>query len=184
MTARRVSFRAATTLAGGGSLTCLFWYHTDEGFRRAVQFNYNVLPIALHYKAVELFAKGQEDAFAKLHAKYAPISLDIVLQQKGFYVKTAQFLSQYPDCIPEEYVEAFRILRDDAPALPFVQVKAIVEQELGLPLNKVFSYFDTKPLGAASIGQAHAARLLDGTSVVVKVLYREENHGVIKSSLP
>jgi len=38
-------------------------------------------------------------------------------------------------------------------------------------LNEVFSYFDSKPIGAASIGQAHAARLLDGTEVVVKVQY-------------
>jgi len=148
----------------------------DEGFKRAVQFNYNVLPIALHYKAVEMYTRGRSDkekseAFARLHAKYAPISLDIVLRQKGFYVKTAQFLSQYSDAIPAEYIEAFKILRDDAPALPFCRVKAIVEAELGMPLNKVFMQFDAKPVGAASIGQVHAAKFLDGSDAVVKVQY-------------
>ena len=35
--------------------------------------------------------------------------------------------------------------------------------------EEIFSEFDPVPLAAASIGQAHAARLMDGTEVVVKV---------------
>eukprot|EP00929_Paragymnodinium_shiwhaense_P082772 TRINITY_DN43788_c0_g1_i2.p1 TRINITY_DN43788_c0_g1~~TRINITY_DN43788_c0_g1_i2.p1 ORF type:complete len:583 (-),score=170.92 TRINITY_DN43788_c0_g1_i2:833-2581(-) len=169
--------KAAKGAAGAVAIAGLAGYQLDEGFRRVVQFNYNVLPIALHYKAVQLYSRGREteaassQAFGRLHTRYAPVSLDIVLQQRGFYVKTAQFLSQYPEVIPDEYVEAFKILRDDAPAMPFCQVKSIVEEDLGLPLDKVFSAFEERPLGAASIGQVHAARLVDGTEVVVKVQY-------------
>lgn len=169
---------AAKCVGGAGGLAAVVGYSADEGFRRAVQFNYEVLPIALHYKAVELYTRGWDEdaasrAFAQLHAKYAPRSLEIVLRQKGFYVKTAQFLSQYPNVVPEEYIEAFKILRDDAPAMPFARVKRIVEDELGAPLNKVFLHFDAKPVGAASIGQVHSARLLSGQEVVVKVQYPE-----------
>lgn len=173
---RRTAWRATKGIAAAGGLAGVAAYFYDEGFRRAVQFNFHVLPIALHYKAVQLRSERESPersaaAFARLHAHYAPIVLDIVLRQKGFYVKTAQFLSQYSDIIPQEYVDAFKVLRDDAPYCPFSQVKGIVEQEFGLKLQEVFLHFDTKPLGAASIGQVHAARLVGGTDVVVKVQY-------------
>lgn len=172
----RFAARGAAAVVCGGGVIGLTAYKVDEGFRRAVQFNRDVLPIALHYKAVELLSSRWEsrdasNAFKTLHATYAPISLDIVLRQKGFYVKTAQFLSQYPDVIPDEYVEAFKILRDQAPSLPFDHVQTTIERELGLPLEKVFKHIDIEPIGAASIGQVHAATLVDGTSVVVKVQY-------------
>jgi hypothetical protein len=36
-------------------------------------------------------------------------------------------------------------------------------------VNKIFAFFDQTPLGSASIGQVHVARLFDGRDVVVKV---------------
>ena len=41
--------------------------------------------------------------------------------------------------------------------------------ELGGPIEAFFAAFSPQPLAAASIGQAHAATLPDGTEVVVKV---------------
>ena len=52
------------------------------------------------------------------------------------------------------------------------QVRGVIEAELGLPVDALFSTFDDEPLGAASIGQAHAATLREsGQSVVVKVQF-------------
>lgn len=45
----------------------------------------------------------------------------------------------------------------------------MAENALGSKLEDVFEYFDEEPLGAASIGQVHAARLKTGEDVVVKV---------------
>jgi ubiquinone biosynthesis protein len=46
---------------------------------------------------------------------------------------------------------------------------AVVEEDLGRPLAEVFASFERRPIAAASIAQVHAATLLTGEAVVVKV---------------
>jgi ubiquinone biosynthesis protein len=62
-----------------------------------------------------------------------------------------------------------RGLQDDVRPFPFEQVERVVEEDLGLPLEKLFLDFAEKPLAAASIGQVHRATLPNGKEVVVKV---------------
>eukprot|EP00957_Ditylum_brightwellii_P020425 1540026-Ditylum_brightwellii.AAC.1 len=40
-------------------------------------------------------------------------------------------------------------------------------------MEEIFSSFDPEPIGAASIGQVHRAKLIDGRPVVVKIMYPE-----------
>jgi len=62
-------------------------------------------------------------------------------------------------------------LWDQAPALSAGAIAGVVEQDLGKPPEALFAHWDPAPLAAASIGQVHAARLSDGTDVIVKVQY-------------
>lgn len=87
----------------------------------------------------------------------------------GAYIKLGQLLSLRPDLVPTEYCLEFSKLQDRVPSFPYAEVKAIVEKELNMPLHKVFSYFEKVPIGSASIGQVHAAKLINGRKVVVKV---------------
>lgn len=85
------------------------------------------------------------------------------------YVKLGQVLSTRPDLLPETYVRELAKLQDDVPPIPFSEVEAVIEAELGARLSKLFVSFDPEPLGSASLGQVHAAELRGGRSVVVKV---------------
>ena len=85
------------------------------------------------------------------------------------YIKLGQIVSGGDGLFPEELVGEFKKLRDQVPAESFPAVRAIVESDLGLPLDQIFASFSPEPLAAASIAQVHAATLLTGEAVVVKV---------------
>ena len=85
------------------------------------------------------------------------------------YIKLGQALSTRADLLPPSYIEELEQLQDDVAPIPFETIRETVESELSGRLSKLFHSFDEKSLGAASLGQAHAAILRDGRDVVVKV---------------
>ncbi len=94
---------------------------------------------------------------------------------KGAAMKVGQSLAQVAEGmdLPEDVAGALRELNDKAEPVPFEIVREDIELELEAPIDELFSWIDPAPLGTASLAQAHAARLPDGTEVVVKVLHRQ-----------
>ena len=85
------------------------------------------------------------------------------------YVKLGQVLSSRPDLLPDSYLKALTRLQDKVKAFSYEEVEEIVQSELGVRISKAFSWFEPKPMAAASLGQVHLAALRDGREVVVKV---------------
>ncbi|MDX1904465.1 MAG: AarF/ABC1/UbiB kinase family protein [Thermonemataceae bacterium] len=85
------------------------------------------------------------------------------------FVKLAQILANRPDIIPEEYQHEFEKLQSQVAPFHTEIAKKIIEEELKKPLSEIFLEFSEKPIGSASIGQVHLARLLDGQEVVIKI---------------
>jgi ubiquinone biosynthesis protein len=85
------------------------------------------------------------------------------------FVKFGQLLSTRPDVLPPDIISELRGLQDDVRPFPFAQVEQVVEEDLGLTLDKLFADFDPQPVAAASIGQVHRATLPNGKTVAVKV---------------
>ena len=93
-----------------------------------------------------------------------------ILQDLGpTFVKLGQIASQQSDYMPAEYCEALAKLRSNVAPMDLETVHSQIEKYLGKPTNELFSSFNEKALGAASVAQVHKATLLDGTVVAVKV---------------
>lgn len=94
----------------------------------------------------------------------------------GLMIKVGQFMSSRLDVLPPEITKELEGLQDEVPPVPFPAIRALAETELGVELERAFSFIDPTPLAAASLGQVHRARLSEQASadtglldVVVKV---------------
>lgn len=101
--------------------------------------------------------------------RLAPRVLRVVTSLGPPFVKLSQVVSSSPGLFPPAISNELRYLLDTAPAEPWPDVRKVIEDGLGGPVESFFASIDPEPLAAASIAQVHAATLPDGTGVVVKV---------------
>ncbi len=100
----------------------------------------------------------------------SPEHVRLALEELGpTFIKLGQLLSTRTDLLPPGYLHELARLQDAAPAEDWEPIRAVIREELGADPEEVFATFDPQPLAAASIAQAYAATLPDGTEVVVKV---------------
>jgi ubiquinone biosynthesis protein len=85
------------------------------------------------------------------------------------FVKFGQLLSMRPDVLPPDIISELRGLQDDVRPFPYEDVERVIREDLGQPVERLFTRFDREPIAAASIGQVHCAELPNGRSVAVKV---------------
>jgi aarF domain-containing kinase len=98
-----------------------------------------------------------------------PVIVRTLFERMGAtYVKLAQFVASSPTLFPAEYVKEFQKCLDQTEPLPWKTIQQVIEAELG-PISRTYSFVDETPLASASIAQVHAARLLTGEDVVIKV---------------
>lgn len=99
-----------------------------------------------------------------------PDLLRVALEEMGpTFVKLGQILSTRVDLLPPEYISALEQLRDKAPMLTFEALTTELQADLGHPVEDLFAELSKEPLAAGSIAQVHAARLPDGSDVIVKI---------------
>lgn len=102
--------------------------------------------------------------------------LRLALEELGpVFIKFGQALSTRPDLVPADIAVELAGLQDRVPPFPSADARAIIEAEIGRPVDAIFAEFDDVPMASASVAQVHAARLkVDGADetldVVVKVL--------------
>ncbi|MCX6494410.1 MAG: AarF/UbiB family protein [Actinobacteria bacterium] len=118
-------------------------------------------------------ARGRIRRIQKLARRFHTLAADL----GGLMIKVGQFLSSRLDILPVEITRELEGLQDEVAPEPFDTIVAQIENELGMPIGLAFDWIEHAPIAAASLGQAHRARLSPGlaadagfTDVVVKVL--------------
>lgn len=97
--------------------------------------------------------------------------LRMSLQELGpIFVKFGQLLSMRADFLPNEVIDELKTLQNQVAPFPSDEAMAIIEKEQNASLDQLFAHFDRHPIAAASVAQVHAAELITGESVVVKIL--------------
>ncbi|MBB2976166.1 putative unusual protein kinase regulating ubiquinone biosynthesis (AarF/ABC1/UbiB family) [Microbacterium endophyticum] len=152
---------------------------TRARYRRILRFAGWNLAITWWYELVLPrigLAKIAERTRAKRMIRFARRFHVLAVDLGGLMIKVGQFMSSRLDVLPPEITKELEGLQDEVPAVPFGAIRALAEAELGVPLDRAFEWVDETPVAAASLGQAHRARLsptgaadtgLDG--VIIKV---------------
>jgi len=126
---------------------------TQLGLTRFVPFQLGLLG---HPRRVEPYTQAE-------HVR-------MVFEELGTtFIKLGQVLSTRVDLLPPEYIHELEKLLDSVPPVDFEPIRLQIEMELGRDVDQIFERIDATPLASASIGQVHAATLMTGEQVVIKV---------------
>jgi ubiquinone biosynthesis protein len=119
--------------------------------------------------AAFLPARAARARLEDLHARNARRFAEGSRRHGGAFLKIGQLLSARPDLLPDVWVRELAQLQDRVPPAPWESVRAVIEEDLGGPLERHFAHVECEPVAAASIAQVHRARTHDGRDVAVKV---------------
>jgi predicted unusual protein kinase regulating ubiquinone biosynthesis (AarF/ABC1/UbiB family) len=97
---------------------------------------------------------------------------------KGPLMKVAQLMATIPDLLPPEYAAELAKLQSEAPPMGWAFVKRRMQAELGADWQQKFASFEHHPAAAASLGQVHRARSLDGAALACKLQYPDMQSAV------
>lgn len=157
-----------------------------EGFLRSLYFWYGIFPVYLHYRGIQLLKRDLrlispelgERLYEDAHVRYSHRVRDLHYALRGYYLKNAQLVSTQPDLVPRVWLEWVERTQDNVPSEFSSPEEAkeycrrVMMRERGLDFDALFDEWDDKPLGIASIGQVHKARLRStGEYVAVKMQF-------------
>lgn len=119
---RLVKFAVGTTLVTGVGFLSYTIYEAGsewEKIRRTSYFWSRMIPVYLRYRYQQFYfklfpAKSPEEEdriWLDLHNKYCDYVFNVVLHQRGVYIKLGQIASTRPDIIPKPYLKKFAQLQ-------------------------------------------------------------------------
>lgn len=136
--------------------------NTRARYRRILRFAARYIIQTWWYELVlprfgltKFVAQGRAARMTRIAQRFHVLAVDL----GGLMIKVGQYMSSRLDVLPPEITRELAGLQDEVPPVPFDQIRRLAETELGVSLERAYASFDPTPLAAASLGQAHRARL-------------------------
>lgn len=177
-----------TVCIGGASI---YFLHQNDydfsslGLVRFARAGIAVSEIVVDYKITMWKYKGDilrySEGMKAAHRRSALKLLELARANGGVFIKVGQHLAASEYLLPEEYTDVLSILHSKAPESSLDEIRNVFEEDLKLKFEDVFSEFDDRPLGAASLAQVYKARLKDtNETVAVKIQHpRVKPHSMV-----
>jgi predicted unusual protein kinase regulating ubiquinone biosynthesis (AarF/ABC1/UbiB family) len=148
------------------AITRIYAGHPQRLIRRLWQ---TLVPIGLYLLGVGFdWISGALNIKDRARAR-ARECAELLAQLGPAFIKAGQALSTRPDIVPPLLLEELAQLQDQLPGFDSALAMACIEEDLGAPVDAIFSQLDREPISAASLGQVHRGRLHNGERVAVKV---------------
>jgi len=148
------------------AITRIYAGHPQRLIRRLWQ---TLVPIGLYLLGVGFdWISGALNIKDRARAR-ARECAELLAQLGPAFIKAGQALSTRPDIVPPLLLEELAQLQDQLPGFDSALAMACIEEDLGAPVEAIFSQLDREPISAASLGQVHRGRLHNGERVAVKV---------------
>ncbi len=119
-------------------------------YRRIMRFAARYLVQTWWYELVlprfgmsRLAARGRPARLRRIAQRFHVLAVDL----GGLMIKVGQFMSSRLDVLPPEITKELEGLQDEVPAVPFAEIRALAEAELGVPLERAFLYVDPRAGG-------------------------------------
>jgi predicted unusual protein kinase regulating ubiquinone biosynthesis (AarF/ABC1/UbiB family) len=128
------------------------------------------------------FAKWSNNTRSERYRKIAVRFRSLAIQMGGVMIKVGQFLSARVDVLPEVVTTELAGLQDEVPSESFEDIRVVIETEFGIPLAEKFFEFEPIPLAAASLGQAHLAKIIlnneQAEKLAINLSDSDKNHPI------
>ncbi|KAF8193802.1 ABC1 family-domain-containing protein [Pholiota molesta] len=156
----RYARRSALLLLGLGGAYVWDRQYNASSIVRNLRTLQTCAMITLDYKWN--FTPEKSEQIPELHERVAQRVFDLLTSNGGLYIKIGQAIGANAALLPKPMQIKFASLFDDAPQIPYADVRDVFVQELGRPPDGpggVFAYFDPQAVASASVAQVHRARL-------------------------
>lgn len=154
---------------------------------RTVRIGYTATCVWLRYKIPHWYDRFRgldpdDRDMSRIHERNAEQIFNAAISMRGMMIKMCQVVGTRSDVFPPEYIRILSQCHDRLPPRSLDEIRQVVEEDFGRPLDHVFKEFSDLPVASASLAQVHEARLLNGERVAVKVQYPDIDH-IIQTDL-
>jgi ubiquinone biosynthesis protein len=150
--------------------------------RNANRFR-EILAVFAKHGFGDLYDKLRLDKYLDMGGKYLrlpprptatpltrPERFRMALEELGpSFIKLGQMIGNRPDLLAPDWAAALEKLQDSVPPFPTAEARLVIEEQFGMPIDRLFARFGAIPIASASMAQVYQAEMPEGGTVAVKV---------------